>query len=398
MVIPTKINPPDEPKEPKDALGKTDNDSSAAKTTAPMTDDGSKKPFKEVLNSAMSDKQLKTPVKPSLKPDDEDDELLSLLELAGQTKSREVKSKASVTNTAGFTPASDSDTPVAKGSFNTEIAAVTDDSVVPMPDDDSAQDTVKVVRDTDVKQTLQPLGKEPLVKDPSVVQTADSSTKVVDKKPDHALHGPDVTKKEIPPVSRKLEDTARPTEDLDPKVAFHEQKTKKVDLSNPNTTVVAAAPHVAQPVQAAAPTPQVAPVSNARETLLKLAQSMVDQIQLVKSSGQTDTTFTLKQPPMFEGVTVKITEFDSSQKQFNVAFGDVNNPTARALIEQQDNQVRLQQALLDRGYTVQMVTVDHKIPGLASAQTGEAKLGQQGRSDAGDQAGTATDQDDGDVT
>ncbi|MCE5293996.1 MAG: hypothetical protein LLF94_05225, partial [Chlamydiales bacterium] len=73
MVMPTKINPPQDPQEPQKAQAQPNKDSTNAKSTTPTTDDGSKKPFKEVLETAMNDKQVK-PTKVIKALDDDDDD------------------------------------------------------------------------------------------------------------------------------------------------------------------------------------------------------------------------------------------------------------------------------------------------------------------------------------
>jgi len=50
----------------------------------------------------------------------------------------------------------------------------------------------------------------------------------------------------------------------------------------------------------------------------ELARKLVDEITIMKHDGRTETTITLKHPPMFEGSQVTITEFDSAKKELNI--------------------------------------------------------------------------------
>ncbi|MBS0635436.1 MAG: hypothetical protein JSR37_08250 [Verrucomicrobia bacterium] len=392
MVQPTNTTPPAESGDSKSVVGPPKKDPTQARTSAPNTDDGSRKPFKEVLEATMGDKQLKQPTKVSFKPDDEDDdEKMSLLDLAAGTTVRDTKGKPTITNTAVFRQEIDPD-------------AVTASSALVSMDDDTDVDvktaasnvhieTRAAVKEASVKQVF--------VNDETVAPKSDGKTDavtpVIPKE-----HTKEAVKAAV--VERHIEHKdALKTKDEDVAIVVSTDTKAKVVVGEAKaaekvdpTAVVITPVQLHATVAATTSAQEPAKVSNVREVMLKLAQSMVDQIQIVKDSGKTDTTFTLKHPPLFEGVEVKITEFDSAKNQFNLTFSDVNNPTARALIEQQDNQVRLQQALVDKGYTVQMVTVEQKIPGLNSTATEESKLG-GGRPYDG-QAGTATDDNQGNVT
>lgn len=388
MVQPTNTTPPAESDDSKSVVGPPKKDPTQARTVAPNTDDGSRKPFKEVLEATFGEKQIKQPSKVSFKPDDEDDdEVMSLLDLAAGASVRDTKGKPTITNTAVFRQEIDPDA-------NTATSAL-----VSMDDD---TDTDVDVKDP-VTRAQVDTGTRTVVKGDNETE---STTPNSDVKPDVTPvvpkeHTKEAVKAAVVEKHIEHKDALKTKDENVQDVVSTDTKTKVIvgeakvaDKVDPTTVVVAPiALHAAVATTHAQATVKV---SNVREVMFKLAQSMVDQIQIVKDSGKTDTTFTLKHPPLFEGVQVKITEFDSAKNQFNLTFTDVNNPTARALIEQQDNQVRLQQALVDKGYTVQMVTVEQKIPGLNSTATEESKLG-GGRPYDG-QTGTATDDNQGNVT
>lgn len=423
MVTPSKLIPPGEPEKTErtgGAPGQPAKESTEAKTTAASTDDGSKKPFKEYLDVA-PEKQIKQPSKVSFMPDDDDDDVrLSLLDLAANAKIREAKGKPSVVDTALFhqEPVDHVEGGPLVGMYDEDSDALKTGTYVTSSPQESksllesvSKDVVKdvakdVVKDAP-KDTLHATAKGPVKEfDESVAKSAvkdELKPLVADKKPDSPAHIATVAAKtDDSMATKKSEDETKITEKTEVKVAdkteakvvFHEAIGQKVDTSN---VVVAASPQAVHAASVVTAAKEASKTSNVREVMLKLAQAMVEEIQQIKKPDQTETTFTLKHPPIFEGIEVKITEYNTSQKQFNVTFSDVNNPTARALIEQQDNQVRLQQALLERGYTMQMVTVEQKIPGLASTETGETKLGGRNYEEGG-QAGSATDHDEGNVT
>lgn len=399
MVIPTKFTPPSEPEGPTKAKGEgegiTPKESTAAKTTAPMTDDGSKKPFKEVLESTMgTGKEVKDP-KIAFVPENQTEvERVSLLDLASTagTKSKEtLKAQPSVVDTAIFhkdAPAQ-STAPTVSAQISDHAVRKADSFIRPA----QTRTDVVVAKEKPVVKTEKTAVKAEtgIERDTGVKKPVEESDIAIDKEPVVVEHvqTPAATKKVVEKEEVKTDDKVV----VAPVVVPHHKETHTPDAA----AQVVIAPHVVH-AQAVHATVEAAPkVSNAREVLLKLAQQMVEQIQLVKEPGKTDTTFTLKHPPMFEGVQVKITEFETSKNQFNVTFTDVNNPTARALIETQDNQARLQQNLIDRGYTLQMVTIEQKIPGLSSTGSGDAGLGDPRHLEEG-QAGSATDQEEGNVT
>lgn len=419
MVTPSKLIPPGEPEKTEKTAGspgQPTKESTDAKTTAASTDDGSKKPFKEYLDAGTPDKQIKQPSKVSFMPDDDDDDVrLSLLDLAANAKIREAKGKPSVVDTALFHQEpvdyveggklvvgsfDDLDSPdVAKtGAYVATTTPQASKGILEGVSKDVIKDVVKDashVPTKDIPKEVEEVGTKSAVKE-------DLKPIVADKKPDAPAHMTVAARKTDETIStKKSDDETKITDKIEVKIAdkteakvvFHEAIGQKVDTTN---VIVAASPQAVHAASVVTAAKEASKTSNVREVMLKLAQAMVEEIQQIKKPDQTETTFTLKHPPIFEGIEVKITEFNTSQKQFNVTFSDVNNPTARALIEQQDNQVRLQQALLERGYTMQMVTVEQKIPGLASTETGETKLG--GRYDEGSQAGSATDHDEGNVT
>lgn len=328
----------------------------------PMPDDGTKKPpFKEVLNKKLLEKEIKQPLVPISDDEDDDDEQVSLLDLVAASSARDLKPKSSLDEKVAFTGDTQGDD---------AVVALTDDTSVKTLQT-PAEATTKPLFKTADEPIAPKLDKEPVVVDPHTGKPVDKAV---------------VKDKGI-------------VKDDDKVVAFtdskDETKDKKVEdiLAPKAKDVIAQAPQVV--VQNVAPV-EVNKLADqptrAREVLLQLAQQMVEKIQKVTTPGRTDTTLLLNHPPLFAGVSVRITEFDTSKKQFNVTFFDLKDPTARMLVELPDNQLKLHQALLDRGYTLQMITIEQKIPGLASTDSGEVLLKDKPNQDG--QAGTATDKED----
>ena len=101
--------------------------------------------------------------------------------------------------------------------------------------------------------------------------------------------------------------------------------------------------------------------SAAREATIQLIDQMVSAMNQVVQTGRTDTTITLQHPPIFQGASIVLTQYESSPKEFNVAFLNLTNPDARLLVEMKQNQENLRTALIERGYTVHMITIEPKL-------------------------------------
>jgi len=101
-------------------------------------------------------------------------------------------------------------------------------------------------------------------------------------------------------------------------------------------------------------------VESRREMLLQLISQMVDALQEITKKDLKETSFTIKYPPLFEGVEIKITEYKQASKEFNISFFNLENAEARALIESRLNQESLRTHLADRGYVLHMVTIEPK--------------------------------------
>lgn len=87
-------------------------------------------------------------------------------------------------------------------------------------------------------------------------------------------------------------------------------------------------------------------------------QDMIDQmvksLKTIQESGKTDTMLTLKHPPVFSGVNVIISSYDSAKGEFNVAFENLTQ-AGKQILDMRANQDSLRQALEQKGYAVHIV-------------------------------------------
>lgn len=93
---------------------------------------------------------------------------------------------------------------------------------------------------------------------------------------------------------------------------------------------------------------------------LKKVQEIVDQIvqkiYTLEQEGKTETILTLKHPPLFAGVDLKLTEWDTARKEFNITFSNVRSD-AKPILDALVTQNVLQRALEQRGYVTHIIVV-----------------------------------------
>lgn len=121
----------------------------------------------------------------------------------------------------------------------------------------------------------------------------------------------------------------------------------------------------------------VIPVSHIQEIITQ----MVDHITQMDLAGRSDTTITLKYPPIFEGVNIIVSSFESAKGEFNIAFENLTQ-TAKQLLDMRVNQEALRTALDEKGYAVHIITTTTYIenpiiktdePGYAQRERGEGE-------------------------
>jgi len=152
-----------------------------------------------------------------------------------------------------------------------------------------------------------------------------------------------------------------------------------VNTTQDNTapTVAVAAPPPMLPItQPITTTTTQATTVDTRAQMVALIASVTSLMTQMTTNGQTTTTMTLNSPsiPLFNGVTVTLTQFATAPNQYNVTFSnlDMVSPDARALLELPANQDALRTALIARGYTLQMITLEPKLePTLPTITAGE---------------------------
>lgn len=92
----------------------------------------------------------------------------------------------------------------------------------------------------------------------------------------------------------------------------------------------------------------------------ELASRIVDEINIVKLDGRTDTTIQLKNVGIFTDAQVTITEFDTAKKEFNIRFENLTQQ-AHEILSMNVNRESLRSALEQKGYNVHIITANTQI-------------------------------------
>lgn len=91
------------------------------------------------------------------------------------------------------------------------------------------------------------------------------------------------------------------------------------------------------------------------KTIQQIVDQIVDKIYVVKEDGRSDTTIVLKNPPLFDGVKITLSAFESARGQYNITFENLTQ-MAKNVLDFQANRDALNLALDNKGVVVQMIT------------------------------------------
>ena len=136
------------------------------------------------------------------------------------------------------------------------------------------------------------------------------------------------------------------------------------------------------------------------ETIKNLAAQLIDQIQIMQKGDETQTTITLRNPPILEGATITLTATEHAKREFNISFANLS-PEAKSLLDRQLAITPLSEALGKKDIVVHIVTTTIEAgPTLVSPQNfreqqgrGEQQGGQQGQEGQEGQEGRGEEQD-----
>ena len=121
----------------------------------------------------------------------------------------------------------------------------------------------------------------------------------------------------------------------------------------------------------------------------QIVTQIVDAITVSTTAEKTDTTITLKQPPVLEGAVLTVTSFKTAPNEINVTFANLTQE-AKNLLDNIGNRSALDSALDQKGYTMHMITtttlVDNRVATDGSNLSREKREGGEGRGGYGGQS------------
>ena len=91
-----------------------------------------------------------------------------------------------------------------------------------------------------------------------------------------------------------------------------------------------------------------------------IINQLVEKTTQMELDGKTETTITLKQPPILAGANLIVSEFDSAKGEFNISFENLSQ-AAKNIIDMRANQDSLRLALEAKGYAVHIVTATTEV-------------------------------------
>jgi hypothetical protein len=171
---------------------------------------------------------------------------------------------------------------------------------------------------------------------------------------------------------------------------------------SPSPAELAQATTLPKPVLASSLIADAATTADAQRTsrlaLMEVIRQAADALATFITKQETSTVVTIRQPPIFEGATLTVTEYSSAPRQFNITFANLS-PEAQRMVESMANQQQLKQALVERGYTVQNVFIEATpgaisppsagMPGQGGRAPGEFGQAEQGGGQGGATGGEA---------
>lgn len=111
-------------------------------------------------------------------------------------------------------------------------------------------------------------------------------------------------------------------------------------------------------------------------TIRELATQIIDRIQIMRKGDETQTTITLRHPPVLEGATITLTASDNAKREFNIAFANLT-PQAKLLLDRKLREDPLTDTLERKGIIVHMLTTSTQAEPTFTVDAGQASRDRQ---------------------
>lgn len=137
-------------------------------------------------------------------------------------------------------------------------------------------------------------------------------------------------------------------------------------------------------LQAANFSEKAAASSLSKQDTFELVKQMIEKITEIKKQGQTATEIVFKHPPLFEGASVTITEFNSAKGEFNLTFQNLS-AQAKQMIDLKTSQDSLKETLQEKGYNVHIIVATTETEKSEFREEAQPQKDQQQKGDDGQQ-------------
>ncbi len=105
-------------------------------------------------------------------------------------------------------------------------------------------------------------------------------------------------------------------------------------------------------------------------TVGDLADQIIDRIQVMHKGHETQTTITLRHPPVLEGATITLTTSNNLKNNLNISFANLS-PEAKALLDRKLAEDPLTTRLASKGIIVQRLTTSTQMDVPLLVDTGQ---------------------------
>ncbi len=185
---------------------------------------------------------------------------------------------------------------------------------------------------------------------------SNESQSFVDDGKTSKVHSEDLGKQHIHPVKSDVneKESDQDTSDLDTsKATLYTQTQFETKTAMPIDQGATVTPYA--PVQDINVQPIKGDVVISKSNIQDIVNQLIEKAYEMSLDGKTETTITLKHPPILQGANLIVTSFDSAKNEFNIAFENLSQQ-GKYLLDLSANQALLLNALHEKGYAVHIFT------------------------------------------
>lgn len=121
--------------------------------------------------------------------------------------------------------------------------------------------------------------------------------------------------------------------------------------------------------------PQVKETAQAKP-LQEIITQIVDRITVMQKGDLTETTITLRNPPILSGATITLSTLDQAKGEFNITFASLS-PEGKLFLDRQMSENSLAEALKGKNIVVHQVITTTQVQNVIQAEQGQPSREEQ---------------------